>query len=414
MSNLRETLKGIFSKYIFFEIFLLSIISGLPFSIMYTSIVLWLTESGVDIAIASTFGFARTPYAFKYLWAPIVDYIRLPILYQFLGRRRSWMVLTSITNLLILIYIANIEINENIKTIWALALLLGFSAATYDIAYDAMRIEKLEDNEQSLGAAIASFGYKVGAWISGAGVILMVGFIHSWHSAFYLLTSLFFLAILFIVSISGSKVANPARNFVEAIQNPILDIVKKDNIFLIIIFIITFKGGQAMLNFMCMQFYRTLGYSLVEIGIVVKSFGFFMSMIGIAIGGIFIRFFGIYKGVLYCGILQAVTDFSFIWLNYQEGALWALYVNIILENISGAMASCALVSFISVLCNKQFAGSHFAIFSSLAVVMNSTISGFAGSIVKSVGWDWFFFIDFSISIPPLFIIMYLTRKNKLS
>jgi PAT family beta-lactamase induction signal transducer AmpG len=411
MTNLYSTLKSIFTRYIFFELYLLSIISGLPFSVMYTSIILWLTESGVDLAVASSFGWVRMPYSFKYLWAPIIDYIKLPILYNFFGRRRSWMILTSVVNILILISIVNIPIIENIKFIWFLSLLFGFSAATYDIAYDALRIEKLDEGDQSIGAAVASFGYKSGAWISGAGVIFFVGIMHAWNNAFYLIASIFGLGILFILTVSNSKIENPAKNFVEAVKDPIMDILKKDNVILIILFIITFKGGQAMLNFMCMPFYRKLGYSMIDIGIVVKSFGFFMSLLGIAIGGIFIRVFGVYRGILYCGLFQAVTDFSFIWLNYQEGALWALYVNIILENVSGAMASCGLVTFISVLCNKQFAGSHFAIFSSLAVVMNSTMSGFAGSIVKAVGWDWFFFIDFAASIPPLFIIIYLGRKT---
>ncbi len=412
MSNIKMTFKNIFTKYIFFEIYILGIISGLPFSLMYTAMVLWCTESGVALAVASTFGFARTPYAFKYLWAPFIDYIKLPVLYNILGRRKSWMVLTSIVNIIFLIVISNLSITEDVKIIWILTLIFGFSSATYDIAYDALRIEKLDKNDQSMGAAVASLGYKTGSYITGAGIMIFVALTGSWHNVFYSIAGLFLMGALFIFSVQDSKIINPAKNFVEAVKEPIIDLLKFENIILILLFIITFKGGQAMLNFMSNPFYRKLGYSMAEIAIVVKTFGWWMSVLGIGIGGIFINRFGVYRGIFYCGLFQAITDFSFIWLNYQEGALWALYVNIILENISGGMASCGLLTFISTLCNKQFAGSHYAILSSFAVTLNSTMSGFAGSIVEAVGWDWFFFIDFSISIPPLFIILYLSMHDR--
>ena len=412
MSNIKTTFKNIFTKYIFFEIYILGIISGLPFSLMYTAMVLWCTESGVVLSIASTFGFARIPYAFKYFWAPFIDYIKLPILYNLLGRRRSWMALAIIFNICFLIAISNLSITQDTKLIWILTLIFGFSAATYDIAYDALRIEKLDEDDQSIGAAATSLGYKTGAYITGAGIMIFLAITGSWNNIFYAIALLFLIGLIFIFRISDSKVINPAKNFAQAVIDPFKDLLKFDNIILILLFIITFKGGQAMLNFMSNPFYRKLGYSMVEIAFVVKTFGWWMSILGIALGGIFINRFGIYRGIFYCGLFQAITDFSFIWLNYQEGALWALYVNIILENVSGSMASCGLVTFISVLCNKQFAGSHYAILSSFAVTLNSTMSGFAGSIVEAVGWDNFFFIDFSISIPPLFIILYLWRKNE--
>jgi len=417
MSSTWSILKNIFSRYLYFEIFFLGLISGLPFSIMYTTMVAWSTRSGVALTVASAFAFARTPYAFKYLWAPFLDHVKLPILHNIFGRRRSWMLITLIINIIVLLSINNLSIVNDTNIVLILCIILGFFAATYDISYDALRIEKLDSDDQALGAAIASLGYKTGSYITGAGVLIFVSTsqlyqvsFDPWKMSIYIISGIFALGFIFTLTISSSTISSSSKNFAEAVIEPVKDILKRENIIWIVLLIVTFKGGQAMLNFMCFPFYAKLGYTDGQIALVVKSFGIIMSMLGIFIGGLFIKKFGLYKGILYCGLLQALSDFSFIWLNYQNGELWALFVNIMLENISGGMGSCGLVSLISVLCNKQFAGAHFAIFSSLAVLINSTMSGFAGKIVDNVGWNWFFFTDFMISLPPLFIVFYLYKK----
>jgi PAT family beta-lactamase induction signal transducer AmpG len=327
------------------------------------------------------------------------------------------MLITVIVNVVVLLSINSLSIVDDTNMIRILCIILGFSAATYDIAYDALRIEKLDTDDQALGAAIASLGYKTGSYITGAGVLIFVSTsqlyqvsFDPWKMAIYIISGIFALGFIFTLTISSSTISSSSKNFAEAVIEPVKDILKRENIIWIVLLIVTFKGGQAMLNFMCFPFYAKLGYTDGQIALVVKSFGIIMSMLGIFIGGLFIKKFGLYKGILYCGLLQALSDFSFIWLNYQNGELWALFVNIMLENISGGMGSCGLVSLISVLCNKQFAGAHFAIFSSLAVLINSTMSGFAGKIVDNVGWNWFFFTDFMISLPPLFIVFYLYKK----
>ena len=411
MKLISNNVKRIFSRYVFFEIYLLGIISGMPYSVMYTAIVTWLTQENVDIAIISSFALTRTPYAFKYLWAPLLDYTKIPLLYKLFGRRRSWMVLTCILNSVILFTINTLSLTENLYQIWLLAICFGFSAATYDIAYDALRIEKLPDSEQSLGATAASFGYKTGAYISGAGVMIFVSIVSSWGQAFNILSTIFILGLIFICTVRSSSIGAPrSKSFVESVTEPLKDIFSRDYVALTLLLIVTFKGGQCMLNFMSNPFYLKVGYSLSEIALVVKSFGIFMSMIGIFIGGVIIKELGVYRGIVYCGILQALSDFSFIWLHHLGPELYGLYINIILENVTGGMGSCALVTFISVYANKKYAGTHFALLSSFAVMLNSTITGFAGSIVNTLGWDGFFLLDFAISIPPLFIAYYLSFR----
>lgn len=411
MISITNSIKRIFSRYVFFEIYVMGIISGLPYSVMYTAIITWLTQENVDLAMISSFALARTPYAFKYLWAPFLDYIKLPLLYPLLGRRRSWMVLTCILNSIILMTINNLSIINNLSQIWLLAISFGFCAATYDIAYDALRIEKLSEADQSLGATSASFGYKTGAYISGAGVMIFVSMTSSWHQAFIVLSMLFIVGLLFIVTVNNSSISTPKpQSFVKSVLEPFQDICSRQYVVLTLLLIVTFKGGQCMLNFMSNPFYLKVGYNLAEIALVVKSFGIFMSMLGIFIGGVMIKQFGAYRGIIYCGILQALSDFSFIWLHHLGPELYGLYINIMIENVTGGMGSCALVTFISAYSNKQYAGTHFALLSSLAVMLNSTITALSGSVVNILGWDLFFFLDFTISIPPLFIAYYLSNK----
>ena len=140
-----KSFAAIFSSYKFFQIFILSIISGMPFSLLYTSFAAWLTENGIDIAVITTFAFARTPYSLKFIWAPFMDNLRIPILHNILGKRRSFMVITSISIAILLFYISRLDPKINLNLIRLLSICIGFMAATYDISWDAMRIEMLKE-----------------------------------------------------------------------------------------------------------------------------------------------------------------------------------------------------------------------------------------------------------------------------
>lgn len=402
--------------YRIFQIFILGIISGMPFAVLYTSLIAWLKDHSIELSIITTFAIARLPYSLKIFWSPIVDHIALPFLSRF-GRRKSWMILSVCSTACILFLISGINPDTSLTSLRYLAILLGIMAATYDISYDALRIEMLSDEEQGVGAATAVLGYRVGAFITGAGALYIADVTANWSLTFIIVSALFIVGLFIILTVKEISIASIIANtslrqkIYELVIAPFRDFLSRDKAIIVCLAIVLYKMGEAMLGFVSVPFYMELGYSKAQIGVLVKGFGVIATMLGAYAGGMVVYKLGNIKGMIICGILQAIANLMYMWLHYQDVSNSSLMVTIAIDNFTGGMGSTALVAYLSMLCNRRYTATQYALLSSLSTIMNSTISSQSGSLIKMIGWDDFFITTVLLEIPSLLLLLYLGKMR---
>lgn len=405
----------IFKDYRLLEISILGIISGMPLAIVFSTLSAWLKESGVDIAIITTFAIARLSYSLKVFWAPVVDYVKIPILKK-LGDRKSWLVLCSGLISLTLFAMSTVNPVESLTILYFLTISLGFFSATFDIAVDAFRVDRFEEATQSLASASAVLGYRIGMLITGAGALYFSEVTGDWSLTFVAMSAIFAIAIVFIIIVHEKKVTREKISdfsfisIINLVLKPFKEFFTRKYAITILLAIIFFKLGDAMLGVVAMPFYLELGYSKGQIALITKFYGLFATLAGSFAGGMVVYKLGSFRGLIITGIVQSLTHIAFIWLNHQSAADEALLIAITIENFAAAMGATALVGYISNLCNKKYSASQYALLSSSASLCNNTLTIYGGSLVKILGWDNFFILTIVLALPGLAILLYLNNK----
>ncbi len=404
----------IFKDYRLFEIFVLGVISGMPLAILYTSLIAWLKDSNVDIAIITTFAVARLSYSLKVFWSPLVDYFKVPLLKKF-GHRKGWLIICSSLISVVLFAMSNIFPDKSLTILYFLTIMLGFLSATFDINVDALRIDKFDQDTQGIASATAVLGYRLGMLVTGAGALYFAE-VTNWSATFMAMSVIFIIATIFIMTVSEKEIVREKINifcFVSLFKmvfNPFKEFFIRKYAVTILLAVIFFKLGDAMLGVVSMPFYMELGYSKGQIALIIKFYGLFATLVGSFAGGIVVYRLGNFKGLIITGILQSLTHFAFIWLNHQQPSSEALLIAIIIENFACSMGTTSLIGYISNLCNKQYSASQYALLSSSASLFNNTVTVYGGSLVKMLGWDNFFILTIILSLPSLVILFYLDKK----
>lgn len=401
----------------FLEIFFFGIISGLPFSILYTALITFLVDGGYSLSVVTTIAVSRMPYAFKYIWAPVIDKAKIPFLHKF-GRRKSWMILTSIVSSIILVILSTIDAKEDFNKIYILSIILGFSSASYDIAYDAFRIDSVSDEKQGYAVACTILGYRIGSLFASAGS-LYFSHLLGWSITFLILSSIFIIAIFYIPFLkepyfTENNNMSLKDKITDSVVKPFTEFFSRQNSFLILLAVVLYKAGDVLLGFVSTPFYLELGYTKPEIASVVKVFGLFATIGGTFIGAQIIAKIGNINGLIICGLIQGLVNVIFIWLHYAPVEWSSLFVAIVCENIGAGAGTVALSAYLSALCNKSYSATQFALLTSFAALLNSTISIKAGWMVKEFGWDNFFLSTVLISIPALIIFWYIKSRDSKS
>lgn len=419
MSSFKSFMRVVTSRDLM-AIFTLGIISGMPFAIFLVAITAWLKDMSVDLALITSLAIARIPYSFKWLWAPLMDRLQIPLLHH-LGRRRSWMAVTLTLHAIVLFALSNIASpGENFSVIFVLASCAGFLAASYDIAYDAYRIECLTEEQQALGAATAVFGYRVGMLSISAGALAMAD-IYAWSVVFKVISACFAIVVFLLFTavretFEYSYVAAKSKSFMVVLQeyviNPFRDILKRDYAIVILLMIVSYKAGEAMLGFLSLPFYMELGFTKTQIAAYSKLYGFFATTFGTFLGGYVILALGSFRGLFVCGLAQMATNLMFIWLNKMGNDTTALFTVICFDNIAGGMGTAAIVGYLSAFCNKQYTATQYALLSSTSTLVTNTITVYGGGIVNNYGWDNFFILTFLMGIPSLILLLWLHNRTK--
>lgn len=398
------------------NILYLGILSGLPFSVIYTAVIVWLKEGGYALEIITTIAAARIPYSLKFLWSPIIDGITLPI-FKNAGRRKSWIIFLCLSLSSILVLYASLDANNNFNNIYILSLLFGFLSASLDIAIDAYRIDNIEEKYQGYASSLAILGYRIGALVSSSGILILSD-IYSWKFAYLVMSFIMFSGVLYVPFLKEIEVKLEFESFkdriVKTVYNPFKDFFSKENSIIILIAIILYKICDVLLGFVSIPFYMELGYSKIQIGQIVKIYGFVAIIIGSFVGGYIISRIGIMKSLIICGLFQCLINIIYIWLHYAPVENLSLIIAISSENLGVGLGSSALVAYMSSLCNKMYSATQYALLTSFASFMNSTISIKAGTLVKWMGWDIFFIFTMFTGIPSLFLFYYLYNKERKS
>ena len=431
------------------KIFLLGIISGFPWVLIGSSLSLWLKEEGLSRSTIGWAGAIFAVYAINYLWAPLVDKFKILWLTKKIGHRKSWIFLMQILIGISLLIWSSIDPEKNLFFIILIGLLIAIFSSTQDISIDALRIEQIKSNESNIMAAAASMavigwwtGFKIGGLLSLSisDYLEKIGFYNYWQITFIFLFFILILLNLLLLTIEevSKKVSKKNElnflknsklsifgkkiNFIllwmfETIVNPIYDFFKKNGLTIglgLLAFLFLFKIGEAFLGRMSLIFYKEIGFTKSDIGIFSKGIGWITTILFTLIGGLLTVKIGLVRSIFIAGIFMAVTNLLFSLLFWTGKNYMIFSIAVILDDLAAAFATVAFVAFISVLVNRQYTATQYALLASIGTLGRTTLASSSGSLVDYLNGDWglFFIITCLMVIPSLILIFFLKGKIK--
>lgn len=401
----------------FVIIFFLGISSGLPLALILSTLKITLLEQGFNLATIGFFSLISIPYTFKFLFAPIVDSIKIPIFTKIFGQRKSWIILMQVLLAIFIVILGQSAISNNIIAISIFALLVAFISSIQDIVIDGYRIELLETRDQGFGATSYIYGYRIGMLISGAGALILSDII-KWDAVFFVM-GLFMISTIIVTIFAKETRENfetKQHNFTQWFRNsvitPFFDFKLYDKWYLILIFIILFKLADAFAGNLTLPFLIEVGFSKTEIASIVKTFGLFATLFGVFCGGIIVKNINLAKTLWIASIMQMGSNLAFCYIAKFGYDPISLYFVIFVENFSGGIGDAVFVAFLSGLCNKKYSATQYATLFSLASTARSFLSSPAGIFAQNYGWFNFFIISTLLAIPSLVILYFFpSMKN---
>ena len=397
--------------------FLLGFSAGLPLLLVFTTLSAWLRDENIVRSTIGFFGWVTIFYGLKFLWAPLIDSIKLPLIHNVLGKRRSWLLLTQLLICLFLYLLATISPTGDSLVAFAIcALFVSFFSASQDIVVDAYRIEIAPIELQGILTAGYQFGYRVAILVSGAGA-LYIADSYTWEISYKIMSSLMLIGIITTLMSSEPdehrlKVDNSSNLIAAVFWAPIRDFFSRyKNAILILIFIGVYRLSDLSMAVMANPFYLDIGFTLSEIATVTKVFGIAMTLIGAFIGGIIILRYGVSKPLFYGSIMIASTTLMFVVQSIFGNDMNLFILTIALDNFTGGFAGTVFIAYLSSLTDPKYTATQYALFSSLMLVPGKFLSGFSGLVVDSFGYLELFLISTSLGIPAIIISYYLNNKN---
>jgi PAT family beta-lactamase induction signal transducer AmpG len=397
--------------------FLLGFSAGLPLLLVFTTLSAWLRDENIVRSTIGFFGWVTIFYGLKFLWAPLIDSIKLPLIHNVLGKRRSWLLLTQLLICLFLYLLATISPTGDSLVAFAIcALFVSFFSASQDIVVDAYRIEIAPIELQGILTAGYQFGYRVAILVSGAGA-LYIADSYTWEISYKIMSSLMLIGIITTLMSSEPdehrlKVDNSSNLIAAVFWAPIRDFFSRyKNAILILIFIGVYRLSDLSMAVMANPFYLDIGFTLSEIATVTKVFGIAMTLIGAFIGGIIILRYGVSKPLFYGSIMIASTTLMFVVQSIFGNDMNLFILTIALDNFTGGFAGTVFIAYLSSLTDPKYTATQYALFSSLMLVPGKFLSGFSGLVVDSFGYLELFLISASLGIPAIIISYKLNNKN---
>ncbi len=395
-------------------IFLMGFSSGLPLLLGFSTLSYWLAKEGVALAAIGGLLTVSTPYSLKFLWAPLIDQIRLPVFTRALGQRRGWLLFIQILLIGGILALGAGDPAESLLYLAAMAFVVAFLSASQDIVIDAYRIEILDDDEQGAGAAMTQAGYRFGLLAAGAGALALADFI-SWFWVYAIMAALVavgMIAVLIAPEPERTREAEPTpggNRLRHAVIEPFTEFLQRPGAILILAFVLLYKYGDAVAGAMANPFYHQIGFSGVEIASVTKVFGIVATLVGVFAGGALVLRMGVLTALLIGGVLQAATNLIFAWLAVEGHDLALLAVAVGADNFTGGLGSAAFVAYLSGLCNVAFTGTQYALLTSLMALGRTVLAASSGWMAEQAGWAWFYVATTGLAIPALLLLILISR-----
>ena len=403
----------LYSQTHFLLIGLLGFSSGLPLLLTSSILAYWLRRLGIAIETIGLLSIVAIPYSLKFLWSPLLDKTHIPLLGRWLGQRRA---MTLVVQLGLIVTIIGLGFTHPLKhltatVIWAT--LLAFFSASQDMMIDGIRVELARDKEQSAAAAMSVTGYRLAMMVIGAGVPILSdiwqGDNSSWAIIFLIVAALQFVGVLailacrrldnIIIDNREKNDENVAPSLLEAMGHyfathfwaPLADFfARQPKAVTLLLFLLFYKYGDALMGLMANPFYVDMGFTGVEIGSVVKTFGLTMTLLGGFIGGGLAYRHGHMAALWVGGITQAMANVFFVILATKGHDTTWLIITITADNISGGIGTAALVGFIGHLVNQRHSITQLALLTSFSAIGRNMLSTPAGYLAYGLGWEWFF------------------------
>jgi PAT family beta-lactamase induction signal transducer AmpG len=397
---------AVYREYRTIVMLLLGFSSGLPFLLVFSTLSAWLREAGIsrtDIGLMSYVGLA---YTIKFLWAPVIDHLHLPVLNRLLGKRRAWMLLAQLVAAAALVGLSFSDPAQALMPVVVFALILAFASATQDISIDAWRIEAASDEKQGALAAVYQLGYRIALIASGAGALYIAEGV-SWAAAYLVMALLMGVGILsallaprvaeteapaigeetvarFVHRLhADGRMARSAGFLYRAVVAPFVDFFNRYGWWSLVLLALIglYRVPDFVMGVMANPLYIDLGFELSTIATIVKLYGIWMTIAGALIGGIAAARLGVLPSLLLGAIAATGTNLIFVWLAFQGADPVALAITISIENFSGGFAGTCLIAYMSSLVNHEFAATQYALFSSAFALPGKLIGGLSGSMV---------------------------------
>jgi PAT family beta-lactamase induction signal transducer AmpG len=407
--------------------------SGLPLALSGSTLLVWMRESGVDLGTIGLFALVGTPYTLKFIWAPVVDALDVPVLSRLFGRRRGWLVFSQLLLIAAIVALAFTDPARAPLMVALGAFLVAAASATQDIVIDAFRVESLDDNEQAAGMASYVAAYRIGMLVSTAGALFLVtgfedvGFAKSaaWTAGYLAMAAMAGIGIvtaLFATEPEKSVLA-AAEHVAQAEVSPLArvwraaagafgEFLSRDMAMVVLAFVVLFKFCDAFAGAMTAPFVIDLGFSRNEYAAIVKGVGLAATLLGGFAGGAVARGMSMTMSLWVGAILQGISNLVFAWLAFVGVDYWALTAAIIAENFTSAIGTVIFVAYLSALCRSPLhTATQYALLTALAAVGRTYLSSGAGFIAESVGWPVFFMLSTVTAVPSLFLLAWLQARG---
>jgi MFS transporter, PAT family, beta-lactamase induction signal transducer AmpG len=418
---------------------LLGFAAGLPLLLVLGTLSYRLREAGIDRTTIGFLSWVGLAYGFKWVWAPLVDRLPLPLLTRALGRRRGWLLAAQLVLVAGLAGMALTDAAQNLPQLVGFALLVAFASATQDIALDAYRIESAELSRQAAMAAAYQVGYRAAMITASAGALWIAAafdpdektYQHApWLAAYLCMAGLIGVGIVTVLLSREPQIAVPAETarreqdaaarlhsrmlswLYTAVASPFLDFVLRYrwHALLLLALISTYRISDIVLGVMSNPFYRDMGFTKEEVAAVSGVYGVLMTLAGAALGGVLALRYGVMRILMLGAALSALTNLLFAWLATRGHDLPALVFAISADNLSGGIASAAFVAYLSGLTNVAYSATQYALFSSVMLLLPKFIGGWSGLAVDNFGYAAFFIGTAALGAPVLVLVWLASRR----
>lgn len=396
--------------------FFLGISSAFPFALIGATLTTRLAQDGISKSAVTAFALTFLAYNFKFLWAPLIDNVKLPIIGRF-GQRRSWLWVISLLVILAVTFLGAVDPNRALSTVAIAAISLGVLGATLDIIIDAYRIELLEPYQLGTGSGMSQYGWRIGAASTGALALILAGRF-GWSIA-YISCAVFALPAILV----GVFMGEPKRH-VEPVAitglshalinyfNPLIEFIKRQGAWLVLSFVLIHKIGDTLANLTLRLLFDDLGFSNEEIAFYDVGFGFIAFLVGIFIGGIMYVRVGLKHSVLISLILMAVSNFSFAALALVGHTNIGMAAAVGFENFASGIGGVTVVAYLSALCNLRFTATQYALLSALASIAGRFLTGTtAGGLIEGLGYVNFYLLTTFLAFPGVLLFWYMIRSG---